>query len=619
MGTAGLLPPDSDADPVRIDTGDIAVPSDLASVFIVSPRYRQELSAAVMATGRAVHAARRSEEAERRFSLSSALIAVIDARGALGRGLETARLLARPVEERRGAMLVLLSRGDGEALDEVHASGATHFLVSPFTTGEFGKALRFADRYVTRLRRSGASEALVSAQAALAGSARWEWRRGDNEVTVSPALAALLGEPMVRRIDALGALRRLAPGERIKVAPALRRLLLTATAGDVDHLMAVDGTPHRLVHHVRVLRGADNSIAGLTAVVEDIDALLLDRRLAQHFDAQTGLANAAYARSWVDQLLGGRSAFDPACIVVLLAISRFDKINAGYGRGVADALLQAVARRLRRTVGEGSAEDRVLVARLAGAEFAVAFAGPVALKDTVQFGQQLGDAFERPFVVGGRVIHLACRMGIAVGDADLDGAETLFQNASAALARAKTAQPNSLQVFMPGSGDDSAFQLASLEADLRRALDEGEIDILFQPQVEIVSNRLTGVEALVRWRHPLLGVLPAETLLDIAARAELSARVSEHIVARALALAAAWPPELGSLRLSVNVTAEDVQRAGFAATLDGLVEASGFPQERLSIEVTESGLLPLHLPTSAARVCGSPSMTSAPAIRRSLT
>lgn len=575
-------------DPGEALTG---APGELASVFLISARYRQELSAAVEASGRIVRVARTAGEASRRFAQTPALIAVVDARGALARGLDVAQSLSQAVEERRGAMLVLLSRGDGEALAEVHASGATHFLISPFTTAEFGDALRFADRYVSRLRRSGANEALVSAQAALAGSARWEWRRGDDDVVVSPALAALLGEPMLRRIGALSVITRLAPPERRRIGLGLRRLLLTGTAGDVDHMMAVDGSPHRLVHHVRVLRGADDRIAGLSATVEDIDTLLLDRRLAQHFDAQTGLANQDYARSWVDQLLGGRSDFDPAVIVVLLSISRFEQVNVSYGRGVADALLQAVARRLRRVAGDDATPDRVLIARLAGAEFAVAFAAPISLNDAIRFSQQLGDSFERPFVIGGRVIHLACRMGIAAAAAETDSSDTLFRHAGTALAHAKTAEPNSFQVFLPGTEDDSAWRMAVLQADLRRALDEGELDILFQPQVEIVSGRITGVEALVRWGHPLLGTLSAQVLLDVAERAELSARVGEHIIARALAAAALWPESLAAVRLSVNVTAEDVQRPGFAATLAGLVEASGFAQNRLTIEVTESGLV----------------------------
>jgi diguanylate cyclase (GGDEF)-like protein len=563
-----------------------------APIFIVSVRYRQEVTAAIEATGRDVAAARRPDDAVRRYAQSTASIAVIDARGALGHGLKIARQLAPAVEARRGAMLVLLSRGDSDALSDVFDVGATHFLVSPFTNAELGQALRFADRYVRRLHTTGASAAVVTAQAALADTARWHWSTGESAAAISPSLAQMLGQPMAGTVDVATALRRLDTPERLKVRRGLRRLLISGSGGDVEHVMTVDGSPHRIVHHVRVLHGPEGELAGLTATVEDLDAALLERRLAAHFDQLTGLANQAYARAWIDQLLGGRTIADPACILVQLAISRFDQINASYGRSVADTLLQAVGRRLRRLVGaEEAYADRMLIARLAGAEFLVAFAGPAMLQDVVCFSQRLGEAFDRPFVVGGRAIHLACRMGIAVGEPDLDGAETLFRRASAALAEAKAHEPNSFQVFLPGEGDDARERMADLQTDLRRALETGELDIVYQPQVAVQSQQICGVEALVRWRHPVLGLLPAETLLDVAASAELTGRLSEHIMHKALAEAAQWTGELSDLRLSVNVTADDLKSDDFDKMVMEVLRNTGFPVERLTLEVTEGGLM----------------------------
>ena len=146
------------------------------------------------------------------------------------------------------------------------------------------------------------------------------------------------------------------------------------------------------------------------------------------------------------------SAGGQACIVLMLSLTRFDGINAAYGRALADMLLQAVARRIRRVVGSDLPE-RMLAARMAGAEFAVAHAGPVKLADVVLLAERLGEAFDRPFLVTGNVIHLATRMGIAVGERDLDGADTLLRRASAALAQAKTGDPHSYEIFM-GKGPE---------------------------------------------------------------------------------------------------------------------------------------------------------------------
>ena len=559
--------------------------------FLLSLRYRDEVTAAIAATGRQVAVARRPADAARRFEQSSALVAVIDARGAFGSGLEATRALAILVERRRAALIVLISRIDAGRLGEVLASGATHFLIGGPRHGDLAHALTFAERYVRRLHASGASASIVTAQAALASGARWEWKKGEPHVTVSPGLAALLGQPIgTERVGVAEALDHVADADREDLQRGLLRVLRGGLSGELTHKMVVDGRPHTIAHHVRAVRDSAGRLRGLSASVEDLDAVLLERRLSAHFDTLTGLANAAFAREWVEQLLGGRSDCEPAVIVLLLSLSRFDGINAGYGRQVADALLQAVARRMRRVGGADRAED-LLMARMGGATFMVAFAGPVTLSEVIALAGRLGTAFEQPFLVGGRVIHLACRIGIAVGENDLDGADTLLRRASAALAQAKAGDPNGFEVFMTAEGDDLLGRMANLEDDLRQAMDADEFDLLYQPQVDLETNRIVGVEALTRWRHPSLGLLPAQTIMDVAESAQVTPRLGEHILSKALAEAMLWPPALGHLRLAVNMTAEDMSAADFPDRVLRALGTQAFPPGRLTVEVTESGLM----------------------------
>jgi EAL domain-containing protein (putative c-di-GMP-specific phosphodiesterase class I) len=130
-----------------------------------------------------------------------------------------------------------------------------------------------------------------------------------------------------------------------------------------------------------------------------------------------------------------------------------------------------------------------------------------------------------------------------------------------------------------------------LEVDLRRALDQDEIEILFQPQVSVATRRIVGAEALARWRHPQLGELGAITLFSVAERSDYLVQLSDHVQRKAIAAAAAWPDELAGLRLSVNITAADIVRPGFAEQFVRLVRDSGFPPGRLTVEVTEGGLI----------------------------
>lgn len=142
-----------------------------------------------------------------------------------------------------------------------------------------------------------------------------------------------------------------------------------------------------------------------------------------------------------------------------------------------------------------------------------------------------------------------------------------------------------------GDAPTGAALSGFLARDLERALAADEVEILFQPQVEIATDTITGVEALMRWRHADYGEFGAEQLLDAADRAGLIRELSAHVHARALIAAAAWPAVLGHLRLSLNVTAEDLATPGFAADFIKLVADSGFAADRLTLEITERGLI----------------------------
>ncbi|WP_374594090.1 putative bifunctional diguanylate cyclase/phosphodiesterase [Sphingosinicella sp.] len=561
-----------------------------APVFLASFRYRREAQDAIEATGRPVIVSLRPDDAARRYAASEALIAIVDARGALQRGLQQVEQLSQAVQERRGGLLVLLSRSDAASLGDVYTAGATHYLISPFGASELGQSLRFVERSIRRMQKTSAEAAVASAQASIGGTARWEWSVGDDSVRISPALAVLIGDPPhTDQLSLDDAFLRLDRRARAQARRAVRRIWQAGVPGEVEHRLVLDGRPHTYVHHIRPTRDAAGSVLGLTATVEDLDSTLIERRLSAHFDTLTGLANLRHARAWVDEKLNTRAGHNPACIVVMFAISRFDQVNAAYGRAVADSLLQAVGRRLRRLLNDQTAESE-LPARLGGAEFAVAFAGPITLNQAVFFSQRIGKGFEKPFIVGGRVIHLSCRIGIAASDEEVTTADELFQRASAALSSAKELDPNSFQVFLSDEHGNPA-RFASLEADLRAAAERRGLSLLYQPQVDIVTNRIVGVEALVRWEHPLYGVLPAETLFAIAERAEFGTRLGEQIMRQACGEAAAWPAHLRDLRLSINVTAADMRAPDFERIVAESLADSHFPPSRLTLEVTEGGLV----------------------------
>ena len=138
-------------------------------------------------------------------------------------------------------------------------------------------------------------------------------------------------------------------------------------------------------------------------------------------------------------------------------------------------------------------------------------------------------------------------------------------------------------------------------ADLEAAIEGNEIEVLFQPQVEIATQSITGVEALARWRHPHLGELGPNGLLAIAAQSQMMTVLSRHIQDRALSVAAHWPETMSALRLSINVTSEDIAEAAFVDDMLGRIERTGFEAARLTLEITEANLID-DLPKAAKRL-----------------
>jgi diguanylate cyclase (GGDEF)-like protein len=541
-----------------------------APLFILSFRHRDELSRLAQGAGWQPIAARRGANAEGRFLASGAAVALIDARGALDEGKEAVRAIADAVEANAAALLVLLSRTDTAALDDLHLYGATHFLVSPFTEAQLLHALQFAHRHAERVGGGGSRRAADEA----GDTASWRWQAGSGTVELSPALArqAGLGEDDGRRISLMELFRKLDPDGRRAARSAIDRLLATGEATAFAH--GGRAGSERIAHHVSV---RDGDVVGRAETIQP------GARASAGRDPLTGLRDGRAARAWLAETL----AEGEAPIALLLSVNRYDAINAAFGRATGDAVLQAAARRIERHVDPDG--KKKLVARMAGAEFAVLLSGAATLEEGRFLAGELIEAIGRPFASGDHVITLGGKAGVAAAEAGDDPA-ALLRRASLALAEARGVDSAPVRVLEDGA-ESATARGDRLEIDLRRALDQDEIEIRFQPQVSVTSGEIVGVEALARWNHPQYGELGAMTLFGVAEGSDYLVQLSDHVQRKAIGAAVAWPDALAGLRLSVNITAADMLRPGFAASFLTLVGESGFDPARLTVEVTESGLI----------------------------
>lgn len=297
-------------------------------------------------------------------------------------------------------------------------------------------------------------------------------------------------------------------------------------------------------------------------------------------DALTGLMGLDAARKRLEHWLAEGSVH-----AILLALPRLDAVNLAWGKAVGDGALAEVAARLSHFVGE-ELIAQWFAARVGGGSFLVATREPCSRERWALIAEGLVDAIARPIVALGGDVRLSPRVALlrAVPGEDAESVFDRLAQAIAVLGKRSTRRTG----WVDGTVARSGRTASRLEADLLKAIDRDEIEILFQPQFALPDNALIGTEALARWQHPQLGRIGAGALFAIAERADHLAQLSHHIASKACALASGWPDHLS---LSINVTAADLAAENFAEEFNQCVAASGLPPQRLVLEVTEQALV----------------------------
>ncbi|RHW17272.1 bifunctional diguanylate cyclase/phosphodiesterase [Sphingomonas gilva] len=360
--------------------------------------------------------------------------------------------------------------------------------------------------------------------------------------------------------------------------------LHAAREAGATHLLVAPFAPSTLAATLAGLAETGRKLAGDWSMEPLAPPDPADQRRAATRDLVTGARDALAARRWLDRRLS--SGEGEGVLVLLVALSRFEMVNTAYGRTAGDTVLRGVAARIEHVAAEVLGDDW-LVARMGGSEFAVLGRQAEHPERVTLLAEQIAEAVARPFVSSGAIVALGARIGVAVGEAGERDAARLLRRAGEALETARESDGATVR-YASRTTEPAPYDLA---IDLRHAIERGEIELRFQPQVAIGGGEISGVEALARWSHPVLGLLGAETLFAAAERADLVLALSDHVQRATLQAAAAWTGARAGLRLAINLTANDIRRPGFADLFIDRVDSSGFPRGRLTVEITEGGLI----------------------------
>ena len=306
------------------------------------------------------------------------------------------------------------------------------------------------------------------------------------------------------------------------------------------------------------------------------------KHLAFH-DVLTGLPNRALFEDRLDRAIAtSRRHPDAGAALLFLDVDRFKQVNDTLGHPAGDELIREIAHRLSCVV-----RDVDTVARLGGDEFAIIQADARTPTDIDALCQRILEEIGKPFDLIGSQVYVGISIGVARAGVDGDDRNELSRKADIALYHAKAQGRGRYAAFVQAL-DNTIQARQAIEQDLRAALDAGDqLIIHYQPQYDALSGKIVGVEALVRWQHPVNGMMCASTFVQIAEETGLIGRLGEWVLGEACAAAAHWPIDA----LSVNVSAVQLRDPLFAKRLLRILKSRGFEPGRLEIEITETAFI----------------------------
>jgi diguanylate cyclase (GGDEF)-like protein/PAS domain S-box-containing protein len=421
----------------------------------------------------------------------------------------------------------------------------------------------------------------------------------------------------------VGIFRSTPEGRYIDVNPSMARMLgyhspdeLVTSITDISRQVYVD--PHRRVELKRLL-GEQGMVknfecavyrkdgstmwfsANMRAVFEDgvlvryegTNEDITSRKVAEeqvlylaYYDALTGLPNRTLLQDRLAKALASARRRKDKVAILFLDLDRFKNINDSLGHSVGDLLLQEVAVRLKTW-----ARDQDTVARVGGDEFLIVLNAIKEVGDAAVAAERLMDAMTAEFVVQGRSLSVSCSLGISIFPEHGADGETLIKNADAAMYSAKDIGRNNFQ-FFTADMNAQAVERLTLESSLRLALEKKEFFLAYQPQMDIDSGRITGLEALLRWQHPELGLVPPDRFIRIAENSGLIMPIGEWVLRTACSQARKWQAEgLVAVPVAVNVSAVQFRQEGFCELIGRVLTETGLAAQYLELELTESLLL----------------------------
>jgi len=577
-------------------------PNGAARILVVDddPTTRVLVAAALEEHGHRIDEASSGDEALERSRHDRPDLILLDVRMPGKDGFATCAELRSLPTTASVPVLMLTGLEDTESIRRAFEVGATDFFTKPINASLLVHRVRYLLRNHAVYEGLRASEQSLERAQRIARLGNWEWEPATGALRWSAECYRILGVERNRRPQLADYLGRVHPEDAAAVSRALE-LSEGGACLDLEHRVRRAPGEERWVHvqaePTRRDGRDDLLLAGtLHDVTERVTAESRIRYLAL-YDVLTGLPNRHSCEESLRTAVLSARRSKHLVAVMFLDLDRFKRINDTLGHAAGDDLLRQVAERLQAavratdTVAREAQDDTTLVARLGGDEFIVLLSELRRGEDAARVAQRLLDAVRTPILLEGREVFVSASVGISVFPQDGEDATDLLKHSDTALYRAKELGRDSYR-FYDRDMNTAALHRLSMEGALRRAIGKEELLLHWQPQVEGATGRIVGVEALVRWRHPDLGMVQPEQFISLAEETGLIHAIGRWAFTEACAHAARWRDAgLGEPRVGINVSGHQFRRGDLQNLVNETLSSTGLDAGQLDLEITESVLM----------------------------
>jgi diguanylate cyclase (GGDEF)-like protein/PAS domain S-box-containing protein len=509
-------------------------------------------------------------------------------------GLEVLSRLRETRSQTELPVIMVTARAQSADIIEALGLGANDYITKPVDFPVALARIRTHLSYKWAVADLHESEERYAVAVRGANDGLWDWNVATNEVYWSPRWKELLGcgegeigtdpEEWLSRIHE-------------EDAPLAKETLQAYLASGIGHYES----EHRIRHRdgtYRWMRCRGAAVTDAQGHVTRLAGALTDITETKVADALTGLPNRLLFVDLLERAIK-RTERHPNYVfaTLVLGLDRFKVVNQSLGVLSADRLLISVARRLLTSLRGTDVISRdgggFTLARLGGDEFMVLLDDITDASDAIRVAERLRAALSTPFDVEGHQVFTSAVVGITVSTTGYERAEQVLQDAAIALHRAKAGSSVAYELFDPIMRERALTRL-QLETDLRNAIDNREITVLYQPIISLVTGAIKGFEALARWHHPVRGPISPVDFIPIAEDTGIIRQLGRLVLAESCRQMAGWQRQFGSLApgfMCVNVSAGQFGEYDLAAEVKTILEETGLAPSKLKLEITESAFL----------------------------